>query len=1385
MPKKNSAPSGPSRAISSRGKPAARTTAGEKPDTLFPIVGIGASAGGLEAFSELLHAVPADTGMAFVLVQHLDPSHGSMLTEIMARATAMPVSEVRGETDVLPNQVYVGPPGMDLTIDRGVLKIAPRTETRGQHRSIDHFLRSLAADQAHQAIGVILSGSATDGTLGLQEIKAEGGITFAQDDTAKHDSMPRSAIAAGCVDFVLSPKRIGQELARIARHPYVAPEASTVPAAEISSLAPVLEILNRTLGVDFSHYKHNTLYRRVTRRMVLHKKDELQDYVRLLEESPGEVEALYQDVLINVTSFFRNPEAFDVLRSNVFPRLTKDRSRHEPVRIWVLGCSTGEEAYSIAIAFSEFCTDAARQIPLQIFATDLNGTSIEKARAGIYAKNIAHDVSPERLRRFFSEVDGSYSVRKSIRDMCVFARHNVLSEPPFSRMDLITCRNLLIYLDGEVQQRVVPILHYALQPSGFLWLGTSETIGSYRDLFEVEDVKHKVYAKKPGMSRVVLGGFSRGHSLTFVAGAKPAPPREQLPTGIDSLKEAERILLAKYAPPSILINGDMDILQFRGDTGLYLTPAPGRASLNLLKMLREGLMVAVRGAVQKAKRKEVPVREPNLRVKSNGGYRELDVEVIPVKGSSVHEGCFLILFEERLTPSTKHTAIVEGPAPRDVALEVETEREDLRLKQELAATREYLQSVIEQQEAANEELQSANEEVQSANEELQSINEELETSKEEIQSSNEELATVNEELHNRNVELSQTNNDLINLLSSVQMAIVMLGPDLRIRRFTPMAERMMNLIPADVGRPIKDLNMQVEIEDLEHLLEEVIDTVSVKEYEVRDKQGRWYSLRLRPYRTADNKIDGAVIVLFDVDALKRTDETLRRQAELLEHAYEPITIWALDTGVISYWNRAAEETYGYTREQALGRTIHELLLTDVSATAFKPALETQGRWTGDLTHAGRDQQLIEVESRMMLVVDPEGHRMVIETSRPIGERKRMEHALRERAEQLASADRAKNEFLAMLGHELRNPLAPLRNAAEILRQSTNPDPALLSVRNMIVRQVNSMARMVDDLLDVARITGHGLDLRKSIVDLSSVIGHAVETARLEFERRNQILSVALPDEPIYVDGDAVRLEQVVDNLLVNASKFTGDGGHAWISLEHLAPGAEPGTAAARAKITVRDDGTGISANMLPHIFDLFMQGQQSLDRAQGGLGIGLTLVKQLVDLHGGSVQAFSKGHAQGSEFTVYLPAVPAGMASMASVTPEHHSAPRQHSPRKVLIVDDNVDSALSLRMLLELDGHQVELAHDGPMGLQKAEQLQPEVVLLDIGLPGMDGYEIARRLRHKGVNGMWLVAVSGYGQDEHRRAAQQAGFDHYLVKPVDFEAFRDLMDSLPQRVNSG
>jgi len=1346
----------------------------------FPIVGIGASAGGLEAFTQLLHALPADTGMAFVFVQHLDPTHPSMLTEILSRATVMPVSEVTDQITAEPNHVYVIPPGVTMGMERGILRLSPRKQTRGQHRPIDDFLSSLAHDQGHLAIGVILSGSATDGTLGLESIKAEGGITFAQDDTAQHRSMPNSAVAAGGVDFVLPPTAIAAELHRISRHPYVASDVGdeVESRAGESSLGHILDQLRMTTGVDFTNYKRNTLYRRISRRAVLHKFEGLKDYARYLESHPGEVSALYQDILISVTSFFRNPDTFEVLKSKVFPKLTKDRSRHDPLRIWSLGCSTGEEAYSIAIAFAEFIENSRAPVALQLFATDLNGVGIEKARVGLYPRTIAQDVSAERLRRFFFEADGMYRIAKTIRDSTVFARHNVLTEPPFSRIDLISCRNLLIYMEPMLQQRAMEVMHYALQPHGVLWLGNSEAMGSHRDLFEVDDAKHKFYVKKPGTSRLT-------HAFPHDRPGERRPGDQRAPEvsvpGSNVHREADRVLLTKYAPASVLVNADMDVLQFRGETGLYLAPAPGKASLGLLKMLREGLLVGVRGAIHKARREEASVREEGLRVKSIGGYRDVNVQVIPVKetkaGAQAH---YLVLFEDTSPlkePGTKGAKAEprKGRIARTAARKERdgTERETARLTQELAATREYLQSVIEQQDAVNEELQSSNEEVQSANEELQSINEELETSKEEIESSNEELATVNEELQNRNTELGQSNNDFINLLASAQLGIVMLGPDLRIRRFTPMAKKLFNLIAGDVGRPITDIQLGIGVPNLDRLLTEAMDTVSVRESEVRDKEGRWYVLRLQPYRTVDNKIEGAVLVLLDVDALKRQQGALRRQSELLDQANEAIFMWELDGG-ITYWNRGAEETYGFTKEQALGRTSYELLGTSPGPSVFLEPLQRLRQWSGELTQRRGDGQLVVVESRMVMEGTGDRPPLVFETNHPITERKRMEEGLRRQAAELLAAHRNKDEFLAMLAHELRNPLAPLSNALEILRQPGASSAIADRAREIMSHQIHSMARMVDDLLDASRMTQGRIQLHKEPVECLTVIERVIEASRHHIDGRDQALTLSLPTDGVYMEADVVRLEQILANLLNNASKFTPPGGQISLTLEG------PSTGTAQAVIRVKDSGMGIAPEHLEHVFTMFMQIDSSLNRATGGLGIGLTLVRHLVELHGGSVEAHSAGIGQGSEFVVRLPAHQESPHGTPRAAPAPRSNPQSLS-RRVLVTDDNVEGAETLAILLRGAGHDVRVAHSGQAALEIARTFKPEIVFLDVGMPGMNGYETARQLRRiAGNENALLVALTGYGQGSDRERAQYAGFDEFLVKP----ALPDVVRSLVARTRS-
>lgn len=829
------------------------------------IVGVGASAGGLEAFQQLLAALPEDTGMAFVLVQHLSPKHESILSELLSRSTRIPVVEVNEGMPVLANHIYVIQPNKNMSIKDGVLHLSPMGPDRTHRLPIDVFFRSLAEDQHSAAIGVILSGTASDGTLGVEAIKAGGGVTLAQDDgSAKYNAMPRNAVASGNVDFVLPPEMIARELARIAKHLHglgsLQPMELGEGLVENATLKKIFALLHNFSRVDFSYYKPGTIKRRITRRMFLVKIETFEAYLQFLHKNRDELENLFKDVLINVTGFFRDPDAFENLSSEAFPLMLKGKSSSAPIRVWVPGCSSGEEPYSIAIALLEFFGDRASSIQIQIFGTDISDAAIQKARAGLYPESIAIDVSAERLRRYFVKAEGGYQVAKSVRDVCVFAKQDIGKDPPFSKLDIISCRNVMIYMGPVLQKRILPLFHYALNPNGILFLGSSETVGGFGDLFQPIDQKYKTYTKKTTEAPVTLQFVPR-----YSVDGGDSSSRQEVSHHVDLQKTADQILLNRFVPASVMVNDRLDIVQFIGQTGRFLEPTPGSATLQLLKLVKAGLQIELRLAFQKARRGG-NVRRDGVVIELDGNLKTANFEILPVKNLPGKERYYLVVFEEG---KEYHAAapVADGrPGKKSGKVKPSgVQAENNHLKEELSATREYLQSIIEEQRTTNEELRSANEEIQSSNEELQSINEELETAKEELQSTNEELTTVNEELQNRNDELSRLNNDLNNLLSSVSIPIIMLGNDLRIRRFTPVTEKVMNLIPTDIGRPITDIKSTLRTPDLQKAVSRVVETLEIQEIQVEDINGRWYSMLIRPYRTMDNKIDGAVIVLLDLD----------------------------------------------------------------------------------------------------------------------------------------------------------------------------------------------------------------------------------------------------------------------------------------------------------------------------------------------------------------------------------------------------------------------------------------------------------------------------------------------------------------------------------------
>ena len=890
----------------------------------FPIVGIGASAGGLEACQELLGNLSDKSGMAFVFIMHLAPEHKSMLAELLAKSTKMPVREIKNGILIEANHVYVIPPGANISITKGKLKLKKMKDASLKRMPIDWFFSSLAEEHGNSAIGVILSGTATDGTLGAEAIKAEGGIIFAQDEkTAKYSGMPQSAIGAGCVDFVLSPKKIACELEEIAKHPLILSaglvKADKSTITEDKGIEGIFDILQSSKGLDFTGYKTTTTGRRISRRMVLLKLENFKSYIKFLRENKDEVENLYEDLLLKVTSFFRNPEVFHTLEKQIIPEILKSKTKGQEIRIWVAGCSSGEEAYSIAMCLMESLGKKRGALPVRIFATDVSESCIDKARRGVYDKTRIDDIAPKRLKRFFTKTGNSYKVSKLLREMCVFSKQNVFSDPPFSNLDLISCRNMLIYLQPILQKKVFHNFHYGLRPAGVLLLGNSESAGGYSSLFKTVDRKQRIFVKKylPKESKPESG--QKHYLPKRLEIKKKTGIRKSEETDMENL--VEQIVLSEYAACGVLIDSNMEVVQFRGHTGRYLESAAGKPSLNIFKLVPKGLFQPLHTAVYKARGTKHIVKTGVEDVKYDGRKMKVNVTVIPVKSGPLKEEFFLILFDE--IP----IAAGAGNLPKVSGKSAKYEKYVESIQKELLETKEYLQSVIGEQENVNEEVRTANEEILSSNEELLSTNEELETAKEELQSSNEELITTNDELQNRNKEVVLLNNDLVNLLSSTNMPVIMMGTDLVIRRITPQAEKVLNVISSDIGRPISKIKLNIDIADFEKILSDVIESLAPKTLEIKSGEGKWYSVYIRPYCTLDNKVDGVVAIFVDITKTKKAHQIVegaRMYAEsILETMREPLIVLDIDLKVI-FANRSFYHTFKVTPKETKGQFIYDL-----------------------------------------------------------------------------------------------------------------------------------------------------------------------------------------------------------------------------------------------------------------------------------------------------------------------------------------------------------------------------------------------------------------------------------------------------------------------------
>jgi two-component system, chemotaxis family, CheB/CheR fusion protein len=1388
-----------------------------------PIVGVGASAGGLNAFKQLLQHLSIDTGMAFVLIQHLAPEHKSLLTELLAQTTQMPVCEVTDGIEVAPNRVYIIPPNTTMKLVGRGLQLSPRKRTRSGYLPIDLFFESIAAECGRRGIGVVLSGADGDGAVGLSAIAAAGGTTFAQDlPSSQFSEMPEHAAQTGRVDFILPPQEIAAKLNEIGQHFQLEPAVAmtigprlpaqqhaiaarqplNITSADVDPLSHLFELLRKHTGVNFAKYKHATLQRRIQRRMSRHGIARLEDYLTYIQDDAAEIAALYQDFLIDVTSFFRDPEVFQSLKERVFPQLAQQHSQLSPIRIWVPGCATGEEVYSIAICLLEVLDPIVPQPPIQIFATDLNSNAIETARAGIYKRSAMAHVSPERLRRFFVPTGSDYQISKSVRELCVFARHNLCSDPPFSRLDLISCRNVLIYFGATLQKKTIQNLHYGLNPSGFLLLGTAETTNTVTELFTPIAKQHKIYAKRLALALPDLD-FPQLGNLTHSSHQDRqtiAPPTTEL-----HLKQiADEIVLQQYAPAGLIVNANLDILEFRGNTSPYLQPAPGKSSLKLMKMVEVGLRTELRTAIHQAKKLSQSIErvvEVNLHnsTESADGSNAVRLAVIPLRVPSSEDSYLLILFET-ITPQLAPQQQPLAPSQRKVKQTL-VELENLRLKQELAALQEQLQMVIDEQEAANQDVRAASEEMLSSNEELQSTNEELETAKEEVQATNEELTTVNEELRSRNQEANQFNNDLLNILSSVQLPILIVGTDLRIGRFTPMAERLFNLIASDVGRSFSNIRHNLNIPDLDLEILRTIDTLTVYQQEIQDRSGRWYHLTIRPYKTQENQIVGATIVLVDVDELKRNEQEIQAARDyagsIVETVREPLIVLDRDLCVVTA-NRAFYQMFQLDPPQVEGQAIDTLGNGRLQIPSLRSRLE-------DLLRSNTSFQDVEVELRfdptdfktMRLsgrqILNTGDWQLLLLAIEDITERKQLEaertilaqvQAARTTAE---AANLAKDSFLSMLSHELRNPMSAIVGWSRMLLSGKLNEAQTHRGLEVIDRSATAQNQLLEDLVDLSRITNHKLHLTIEPIDLEPVITNAIETVALAAAAKNIQIEQQLAPLPHQVLGDSHRIEQILWNLLTNAIKFTAPGGQIIVRLSLASTTASAPTAS--AQIQVIDNGKGISPEFLPYIFDRFRQADNFSTHMENGLGLGLAIVHHLVKLHAGKITATSQ-LGQGSTFTVQLPLVvnlpaativPIGFANAppapalmlaggATIEPEAPSL----QGLNILVVDDETDVLTVLATILEHYGATVTTIDSAPAALQtlQAHPQAYDLLLSDLGMPEMDGWELIRRIRALDAPAGGQIpaaALTAYNSSRDRELSRAAGFQAHIAKPIEPE----------------
>jgi two-component system CheB/CheR fusion protein len=1353
----------------------------------FPVVGIGASAGGIPALQKFFSNTSPDGGMAYVVILHMPPEHDSKLAEILQLSTSMPVRKVTETVLVEPDHVYVIPPEHNLAMVDGVIDLTQRDVSSLRQVPVDLFFRTLAEAYGRDAYAVVLSGTGADGTLGMERIKEMGGMAFAQDpQDAEFDGMPLSAIATGLIDVVLPAADLSAKITSIHAfdlksrgrgQPKIDPfSGETTDAA---SLREILSLVRLRTGHDFSSYKRPTLLRRIDRRLQVHELSDMESYFRLLKVNPDEVTSLLRDLLITVTNFFRDQDSFIYLQQTIIPRLFEGKGLHDWVRVWSCGVGTGEEAYTLGMLLLEHQATLADPPKVQIFASDINEDAIRIGRDGIYPPTIAADVDPEYLKRFFNVFEGSYRVTKELRDVVLFAPHNVLRDPPFSRIDLISCRNLLIYLNRDTQKKVMEVFSFALNKSGYLFLGSSEAAESDEDLFLPLEKKHRVYQNVQEAKRSIIPiAPALGKWELKLSDARLGSG------GAEALIETLHLRLAsRFAPPSVMVSETLDIMHMTEGMEKFLQIPAGSPTRSLLKSVHRSLKFDLRAVLSTAAQNNEEQDVNSVKLVENEADLPVNILVRPVEiGGSRH---YLVVFTQRpLLPPGTSSARPEGNGNGDGALESVVER----LEDELREARERQRQTLEHGGVATEELKASNEELQAINEELRSTTEELETSREELQSVNEEMAAVNLELKDKIDEISTSHSDLQNLMHSTDIGTIFLARDLTIKRYTRRIEQLFNIIGSDIGRPFEHLTHKFDYPHLADDAREVLSSLQTVEREVRIASSKTtYLARLLPYRTLEDSIEGVVMSFVNITELKQTADSLLEREQQLRMAQEAARagVWSLDLEAgTAWWSEEYLKLHGGklgpiepTMENWL-RHFHPHEETKVSKEIdnairnksqyiheFKLELASGEHWVMDV---GRAIYNAEGKPVQMAGISMDVTERILLRQEQVS----LLHKKEAYEEDLREAGRKKDEFLAMVAHELRTPLAPVRTGIEILKNTELGSDRASGVIATLERQVVQMVHLIDDLLDVSRITSGKLDLKNVVVNLDQVIAQAVETVQPLFDQLGHDVRVEA-DQGIQVTGDPTRLVQVVSNLLSNAAKYTAPGGRIEISLK---------VSNGDAVLSVTDNGDGIELEMQERIFDMFGQVQR-LERLPQGLGIGLALVRSLVEKHSGSISVHSDGSGYGSVFTVRLPLLDLNsvLAPPADVEDIHPALPSpDEETRRVLVVDDSVSTADMISLFFKLDGYTTFTAYDGPSAFAIFEVESPEFVFSDIGMPGMSGHDLARKIRDSGKgDDTVLIALTGWGQQEDIAKSIAAGFDHHLTKPVDPKMLRSFLAMHP------